>query len=38
MIMSIRHYASFLRKRRLHQLICKCRGRGFRYHILHLYH
>lgn len=32
--MNLRHYRGFLRQRGLHQLLCACHGRGFRYHIL----
>jgi hypothetical protein len=34
--MNIRHYRSFLGNRKLHRSICKCKGRGFRYHVLNM--
>lgn len=32
----MRHYISFVRHRELHRAICRCKGRGFRYHILNV--
>lgn len=30
----IKHYLSSRKNNRLHQAICRCKGHGFRYHIL----
>jgi hypothetical protein len=36
--MNIAHFRSFLRNKKLHQVACRCRGKGFRYHILGIGH
>jgi hypothetical protein len=32
--MNWKHYKSFRHNPKLHRAICRCKGRGFRYHVL----